>query len=197
MDRSQRVRMAGTVYAVGGILWFVVATWVAARYGGDPPPGSGGFYLSEVGWLVVGLLLLVGVFGLWWSGAVGGSRFGAVAFGVAVLGHALFVAAEIHGTVVGATSGALLGGAALLSALGFVLVGIATIRARRWQGWARFMPLLTGLYFFGAMLPFILVSDDPNPYAIAGWGLARLALGLAIRGEARDRGGDVVRAQAA
>lgn len=185
MDQARRVRMAGTVYAVGGALWFVVATVVAARFGGAPPPGSGALVLSEVFWLVVGLLLLVGFFGLYWSGAVGRSRFGVVAFGIAVLGHALFLAG---GLANGATSDVLLAAAALLSALGLVLVGIATIVARRWQGWTRIVPLLAGLYFFVAMFPFYLASADPSPYAVGGWGLLRLALGLAIRGQGQAQG---------
>jgi hypothetical protein len=118
MEQSRRASMAGTLYAVGGALWFGIATLVAARFGGDPPPASGAFYLSEAVWVVVQLLLLV---------------------------------------------------------------GIAVIRARRWQGWARFTPLLAGLYFFLVMLPFVIVADAPNLFAVGGWGLLRLALGLAIR----------------
>lgn len=186
MEQSRRARIAGTLYAVGGALWFVVATWVAARFGGDPPPGSRAFYLSEVGWLVVQLLLLIGFFGLVWSGAVGRSSFGRIALGVGVLGHALFVVAEVHSLLRGATSD-LLPVAALVSALGLLLVGIAVIVARRWQGWARFVPLLAGLYFFVGMLPFIIIADTPNLFAIAGWGLFRLALGLAIRSEGQAR----------
>jgi len=191
MEQSVRVRMAGTAYAVGGALWFIVATAVAARFGGDPPPASTAFYVAEVFWLVVQALLLVGFFGLLWGGAVARSRFGLIAFGVGVLGHALFVVAELHGLWVGATSG-LLAVAALVSAVGLLLVGIATIRARRWQGWARFVPLLAGLYFFVAMLPFIVVADEPNLFAIGGWGLLRLAVGLAIRSEGQVRAGSAV-----
>lgn len=183
MEQSQRARMAGTIYALGGALWFVVATWVAARFGGDPPPGSGAFYLSEAVWLVVQLLLLVGFFGLLWSDALGRSVFGWLAFGVGVLGHVLFVAAELHGLLSGATSD-LLAVAALVSALGLLLVGIAVIMARRWEGWARFVPLLAGLYFFVGMLPFIIVADAPNLFAVGGWGLLRLVLGLAMRTQA-------------
>jgi hypothetical protein len=37
------------------------------------------------------------------------------------------------------------------------------------------------------MFPFIIIADAPNGYAIAGWGLVRLALGLAIRAQAGER----------
>lgn len=40
---------------------------------------------------------------------------------------------------------------------------------------------LTGLYPWLLMFPFIAIADEPNPYAIGGWGLLRLVLGLAIR----------------
>jgi hypothetical protein len=180
MEQSRRASMAGTLYAVGGALWFGIATLVAARFGGDPPPASGAFYLSEAVWVVVQLLLLVGFFGLLWSNGIGQGIFGRLALGVGVLGHALFVVAEVHSLLSGATSD-LLAMAALVSALGLLLVGIAVIRARRWQGWARFTPLLAGLYFFLVMLPFVIVADAPNLFAVGGWGLLRLALGLAIR----------------
>lgn len=160
-----------------------MATWVAARYGGDPPPGTDAFYLFEAIWLVVQLLLLVGFLGLIWSDAVGPGIFGRIALGVAALGHVLFVVAETHGLLSGATS-ELLPVAALVSALGLFLVGIVVIVAGHWQGWARFVPLLAGVYFFMGMLPFIIFADAPNPFAIGGWGLLRLILGLAIRAQA-------------
>lgn len=191
MEQSVRVRMAGTAYAVGGALWFLLGTWLTVRFGGDPPPASSAFYQTQVVWLVVQALLLIGFFGLLWGGAVARSRFGLIAFGVGVLGHALFVVAEVHGLSRGASSD-LWALAALVSAIGLLLVGIATIRARRWQGWARFVPLLAGLYFFVGMLPFVFFADEPNLFALGGWGLLRLAVGLAIWSEGQARAGSTV-----
>lgn len=152
-------------------------------WGFEPPPGSTAFYAIEVCLIITQLLLLYGFFGVLWSDGVGRSTFGKIAFGIGVLGHLLFVAAETHSLISGTTS-ELLALGALVSAIGLVLTGIAVLVAKRWQGWTRWMPLLTGLYPWLAMFPFLFVSNEPNGYAIAGWGLVRLALGLAIRSQA-------------
>ncbi len=183
MATDTRGAVAGNAYAVGGLLWFVVGAVGATIWGLEAPAGSAGFYLSETVFLVAQLLLCFGLFGLRWSGALARGLFGTIAFGVAVLGHIAFVAAELHSLVLGSLSD-LLAIAALFSAIGLVLTGIAVLRAQRWQGWARWMPLVTGLYFWLAMFPFILVADGPNGFAIAGWGLVRCLLGLAIRSQA-------------
>ena len=94
---------------------------------------------------------------------------GTIAFSLGVLGHLLFVAGEIHSLFIQANSDLVILGA-LVSAFGILLTGIAVLMAKQWSGWTRWMPLLTGL--------------DPSTYAIAGWGLIRLALGLAIRTQA-------------
>lgn len=183
MNSSRRVRLAGTAYAVGGAVWFVLATVVAVLFGVEPPPESAAFAPIQVVWILLQLLLLFGFFGVRWSAGVGRGLFGTIAFGLGVLGHLVFVAAEIHSLVSGVTSDIVALGA-LISAVGILLTGIAVLRAKQWQGWARWMPLLTGLYPWLLMFPFFVIADEPNPYAIAGWGLVRLALGLAIRAQA-------------
>jgi hypothetical protein len=185
MENTQRVRWAGTTYVVGGALWFLVAAAGTVLYGLDPPSGSAAFYLGEVAFALLQTLLLVGWFGILWSGALGTGWFGKVAFAIAAMGHLIFVLAEIHSLMLGELS-MLLPVGALTSAIGILLTGIAVARAGVWQGWARWMPLLTGLYFWVAMFPFLVVSGGPNGFAIAGWGLARLALGLAMRGQAEE-----------
>jgi len=182
MSASQRVRSAGTAYAVGGLLWLVLATTIAVVYGGDPPAGSSAFFASQVIWIILQVLLLLGFFGIFWSGGVRGV-FGLIAFGLGVLGHLAFLASEIHSLFIGASSDLLAIGA-LVSAVGILLTGIAVLTAKRWHGWTRWMPLLTGLYPFLFLFPFLFIYGEPNSYLIAGWGLLRLALGLAIRAQA-------------
>lgn len=180
MTDVNRARGAGTAYAAGGVVWFVVGAVQAMFWGVEAPAGSAAFYAIEAVFLVAQLLLLFGLFGLRWGGAFGPGLFGTVAFGVALLGHLAFVAAEAHSLIIGALSD-LLAVAALLSELGLTLTGIAVLVAKRWQGWARWAPLLAGLYFWLVMFPFVLFADEPSAFAIAGWGLLRLVLGLAIR----------------
>ena len=124
--------------------------------------------------------MLCGFFGLHWGDGVGRGRFGAIAFAIGVLGHLIFVAAEIHSLSQRATSDLLPLGA-IVSAVGLLLTGVAVLRAKQWQGWTRWAPFLTGLYPWLLMFPFIAIADEPNLYAIGGWGLLRLVLGLAIR----------------
>jgi hypothetical protein len=183
MTTNNRGAVAGAAYALGGLLWFVVGVVGASIWDLEPQAGSAGFYLSEIVFLVAQLLLCFGLFGLRWSGAFARGLFSTIAFGIAALGHVAFVAAELHSLILGSLSD-LLAIAALLSSIGLVLTGIAVLQARRWQGWARWIPLVTGLYFWVAMFPFILVADGPNGYVIAGWGLVRCLLGLAMRAQA-------------
>jgi hypothetical protein len=183
MESLGRVRLTGAAYAVGGALWVALAFTVGVLYGGDPPPDSAAFIPSQLLWLLLQLLLLFGFFGLFWGRAVSDSLFGKLAFGLGVLGHLLFVVGEIH-SLASRTISDLLAVAALVSAIGILLTGIAVLRAKQWQGWARWLPLLTGLYPFFVMFPLIAITGDANIFAIGGWGVVRLALGLAMRTQA-------------
>jgi hypothetical protein len=183
MNMSRRIRLAGTAYVVGGMLWFTLGAVQTAIWGFDPPSGSPAFYVIETIFVITQLLLLFGFFGLLWSGGVGRGVFGKIAFGLGALGHLVFVAGEAHSLMTGVLSDLVPLGA-LTSAVGVLLTGIAVATVKRWRGWARWMPLLVGLYPWLVMFPFIFISDGPNAYAIVGWGLARVALGLAIRAQA-------------
>jgi hypothetical protein len=90
MSTSQRVRLAGTAYAVGGLLWFMVMTGLTMVFGGDPPAGSAAFLASETIYSIVQALLLFGFFGIYWGGGVGQGVFGKIAFGLGALGHLVF-----------------------------------------------------------------------------------------------------------
>ncbi len=58
--------------------------------------------------------------------------------------------------------------------------------ARRWQGWHRFMPLLSGLYVFLVIFPVFAVTQGTSNFTlpVAGWSVPLLLLGLALRAEA-------------
>lgn len=168
------VRTAGVLCAVGG------AGWLAIGFVSEvilQPTGTG-YAASQMVWILVQTLLLVGVIGLALSGAASG-RFAAVALSIALLGRVDFVAAEFHSLIIGEES-ILLPIGAMVTAVGMTLVGIAVLRAGRWEGWRRFAPLLVGLYPFVAMFPFILITDEPSMVAISLWGLPWLLLGYAL-----------------
>jgi hypothetical protein len=168
------VRTAGLLCAAGGAGWLAVGAVSLVLI----QPTGLGYAISQVFWIAVQAMLLVGVIGLAFSGAAPG-WFGGVALVVAFVGRLDFVAAEIHSLVIGEES-LLLPLGALITAVGMTLVGIAVLRARRWEGWQRFTPLLAGLYPFVAMFPLIAVRDEPSMIAITVWGLPWLLLGYAL-----------------
>lgn len=168
------VRAAGVLCAVGGAGWLANALLASAI----SQPHSVAFTITEVLWIIVQLLLLIGVVGLALSDAASG-WFGGIALGLALLGRVDFVLAEIHSLILGDES-VLLPLGALISAVGMTLVGITVLRARRWSGWQRFTPLLVGIYPFVVMFPFIFITDEPNTLAIAGWGVPWFLLGYAM-----------------
>src|SRR5687768_1158514 len=101
MENHHRVRMAGTLYAVAAALWLC---WILGWYlltGDIPGKGSPYFYLSQIGLIILQTAMLAGFLGLWWSQAVGSGTFGKIAFGLGLLGHFLFVLAEILSLVTG------------------------------------------------------------------------------------------------
>jgi hypothetical protein len=169
-----KVRTAGALCAVGGAGWLVTGLLASAI----SRPHSVAYALMQVPWIIVQLLLLVGVIGLAFSGAVSG-WLGGIALGIALLGRVVFVVAEIHSSIV-VDDSILQPLGAVITAVGMTLVGIAVLRTRRWGGWQRFTPLLVGVYPFLVMFPFVIITDDANILAISGWGLPWFLLGYAI-----------------
>lgn len=179
---TQQIKRSGTLYAIGGAIWFLVI--VGSELLGIPwsEPQTAVFTTAEIIFIIVQTLLLFGIFGVWQSGGVGDGTFGKLAFGLALFGHFVFVLVEIHSLILGELS-PLFPIAPLSSAVGILLTGIAVLRAKQWQGWTRWMPFLTGIYPFLFMFPFLFIYGQPSDYAIGLWGLVRLGLGLAIRAQ--------------
>ena len=175
------VGVAGLLCALGGAGWLVVGSASLLL----TEPDGAAFIASELAFVVVQLLLLAGVVGLTLSGAAPG-WFGGISLGIALIGRVDFVAAEVHSLIIGDLS-ILLPLGALITAVGMTLVGIAVLRAKRWDGWRRFAPLIAGVYPFVAMFPYIFVTSEPSMLAIAGWGLPWLLLGYAIRSSAQQQ----------
>ena len=182
---TQKVKQAGTLYAAGGAIWFLFI--VGSIITGFPwsEEHTTSFTVAETIFIIVQTLLLIGFFGIWWSGGVGQGTFGKIAFGLAALGHLIFVLVEIHSLILGDLS-PLFPLAPVSSAVGILLTGIAVLRAKTWTGWTRWMPLITGIYPFIFMFPFVAVTGETLDIAIGFWGLIRLALGLAIRAQGSE-----------
>ena len=72
----------------------------------------------------------------------------------------------------------------MLSAVGLVLAGWATLRAGVWQDWRRFVPLTIGVVTF-ALIGLQFTKALPTGVAVYSLGFA--ALGLALMQERRTR----------
>jgi hypothetical protein len=158
----------------GGVLWALAAS-VGGTDGGDV------FYLAESIWLLAQLALLAGTVELWRADLHSGSRLGTVGFALATLGRVLFVVAEVLALVAGEVQDDLLPVAALPTALGTALAGVAVLRARTLDGAWSLVPLAVGVYPFVLMIPFAAVADEPPVASLIGWGLLFALLGVALR----------------
>ena len=183
MATAERVRTAALACTVGGALWLVVLMGDVVAHGTIYDSATS-YRVWEAVLVLVDVLLLAGVVGLAWSGAVGDCLLGRVGLGIALLGRVAFLAGEVHSVVQGRDDELLVPVGAVLTALGMLLAGIAVLRARRWDGWHRLTPLLIGVYPFVAMFPILALTGEPPALGIALWGIPWLLLGLAVRAEA-------------
>jgi hypothetical protein len=130
--------------------------------------------------------LAVGVLGLRRSGVAGTTRAASLGLWAALVGTALTVVGHlasipIRDELVDAgwprVVGGVFGLGIVLSAVGFLLAGRATIRAAVWRDWRRFTPLAVGAW--SAVL--IGLQFSPAlPSAVAVYGLCFLAVGIAL-----------------
>ena len=135
-------------------------------------------------------LLLVGALLVWArSGATGPSRGGRIGAALTVVGGVLLVSGHVL-TLVVLNAGmddptaiavlALFGIGTLVSLVGFLLAGVATLRAGRWTSWRRYAPVAVAV----AMLVVMPLQFTPLlPVAVALYGLTIVALGMAMLAE--------------
>ena len=101
---SHRIRLAGTLYTLGGAIWFLLIAGSLILGVPFDEPRTSAFTTAEAIFVVMQTLLLIGFFGSWWSGGVGQGLFGKLAFGLGALGHLLFVLLEAHSLLLGELS---------------------------------------------------------------------------------------------
>jgi hypothetical protein len=179
MATARFVRSAGLWLIVGALIQLISASVQALS---PVPPGSAQFVIRNVIVAISHVPVLIGIIGLVCSGAAGnGGWLAKLGLSVTLVGSALLIPFELMLLLNVALGEMLLGFYAPLTGLGLVLVGIATLRAGYWQGWRRFTPLLCGLYPFLVLIPVFAASGGPNFWAIAGWQVPFVLLGLALR----------------
>jgi len=179
---------AGILGAASGIyLAFVPPTVEPEIF--SYPLDSRGHQAIQLWFAVQHVGLMLGLAALLAEGALGQARYGRWGLGVALAGLALLTVAELWAipladAIIGSSQLAALdatyGIASTLAGGGMIAAGIAAVRAGRWQGWARFVPLALGIYVFLPMFPAMMSSFIAARLAITGWMLLFAALGWVL-----------------
>lgn len=132
------------------------------------------------------LLVFLGVLGFARSGLAGPGRSARVGSVLAMVGTAVFFMAELASIPINDQRmdapgpmivGGIFGLGVLLTAVGLLLAGWATLRAGHWRDWRRFVPLAAGIWTT-ALVGVSVTKALPTGVGI--YGLCILALGLAL-----------------
>jgi hypothetical protein len=189
------LRRAGLVGAIGGALTLASgvvvqgivqpATHVSAEMWSYPWSSSALVPVSLV-YALFHVMVIVGIVGYWHSGVAGTGRAAQIGAIVALTGTAVLCAAELlsipvadqrvddtGASLVGATFGV----GSVLSAVGFIALGVATVRAARWQGWRRYVALALGVWL---VVVAAVAATPALAVAVAIYGLLLTALGIAV-----------------
>jgi len=150
------------------------------------PWSSGALVPVSILWASLHVLVFAGVLGFARSGLAGHGRSARLGTTLALVGTALLFVGEIASIPIrdqrtddtGAVIvGAIFALAILLTAVGFLAAGVATVRAQLWQRWRRFTPLTAGVVTI-ALLGLNVTKALPT--GVAMYGLCLFALGLAL-----------------
>ena len=137
-------------------------------------------------WASLHVLVFLGLLGFARSSLAGPSRSARLGTTLVLAGTALLFVGELASIPIrdqrtddtgAAIVGAIFALAIVLTAVGFLAAGIATLRARLWHGWRRFTPLGAGIAT-SALLG--LNTTKALPAGVALYGLCLLALGIAL-----------------
>jgi hypothetical protein len=153
------------------------------------PFTSAGFAVAQVWFAVHHLGLLAGLYGLCRSGATGTSRLGRIGAWGAIVAMGLLTVTELV-AISGSDSPypsprtdliyGLYGISSVLLGVTLIMAGIAVVRAGRWRGWWRAIPLVLGVYVFVPLTPALFASWVLARLAIGGWMLGFAFLGWAL-----------------
>ena len=143
-------------------------------------------------WGITQVLIVVGLIALARSGAaptaagrvggrlaVGGAVLYVIAHGLSLVGYDAALDDPISVAVLSC-----FGIGTVLTAIGLIVAGAATLRCGVWEGWRRYTPLGLGVWMV-AMMP--LQFTPALPIAVGVYALAVMALGLAMIVECMGR----------
>jgi hypothetical protein len=193
--QTTNIRRAGLLGAVGGAL--TVISGLAVQGVVQPatdvsdemwsyPWSSDALVPVSLVYAVFHVLVFIGILGFARSGVAGPGRSARVGSVIALTGTAVLFVAEllsipiadqrIDDTSAGLV-GACFGLGSLLSAIGFIVAGVATVRAARWNGWRRFVPLATGIWLAALV---VLATTPALAIGVTLYGLFITALGVGL-----------------
>ena len=178
--------IAGAVQGDGAIITAVYrnASPISDEQLSYPWDGATAITTSLI-WGVTQVLIVVGLLAFARSGAAP-TTAGRVGGRLAVAGAVLYVVAHALSLVaydsplddpISVAVLSCFGVGTLLTAVGLVMAGAATVRSGAWAGWRRFAPLVLGVWMV-AMMP--LQFTAALPLAVGIYAVAVMAFGLAL-----------------
>jgi hypothetical protein len=189
MERKSGLALiaGGSVLAVGGVVTQVVqaSTTVSDQQWSYPWSSNAAMAISAV-WAVAQALVVFGLVGMRRIGVAGPGRAARVGLALGVAGTALILGGHLASIPVSdqtlddtgpQVAGALFGLGTILTAIGMLVAGRATLRTGAWHDWRRFAPLATGVW---AVALLGLQFTKALPTAAAVYALCFVLLGLAL-----------------
>ena len=180
--------VAGILGAASGIYLAVISPAVAENQWSYPLTPTG-FVWIQVWFVVQHLGLVLGLLAVWSAGVVGRSGLGRSGHILAVGGMVGLTLTELAAiaarhddmdTTLVTVFGAVYGVVSIASGLGLVLEGVAAMREGVWDGWQRWLLLVTGVWVFVPMMPALALSFLGARLAITGWMLLFALIGWAL-----------------
>ena len=180
--------VGGVLTAAGGIgvqLFVLPQTSVSSEMWTYPWSGSA-YVVVTLLYGALHLLVLGSFWGFSVSGLAGNGRATRVGYVLALGGTALLAIAEVMSLFwVGQRTDAagpsvtagVFGLGTVMTAIGFLVLGVTTLRAHAWTGWQRFTPLALGVW---TTVLLVLIVSPISALAIGIYGLLIAGLGLAM-----------------
>ena len=135
------------------------------------------------------VLVVIGLLGLWSSGATASPRAARRGVSIAIAGTGLLFVGELASILVrhariddasAMTVGLIFAVGIVLIAVGFLVTGVATLRTGAWAGWRRFTPLVVGISCLALLA---LNTTKALPTGVALYGVCLMALFFALATE--------------
>jgi hypothetical protein len=180
--------LGAAIGAAGGLaLVFVTPAVTPDRFSYPLSPGA--HRLAEASFAVSHVLLLIGVLGLVWAGATGGTRLGRAGITTTVAGLAVLTGCEVGAYALAESAcptaatdrlEAGYGVSTILIGVGLVLAGVAVVRAHGLAGHARYLVLICGVAVFVVVLPGVMGPMVAGRLALVAWMVLWGVLGVAL-----------------